>query len=179
MTSKLTILSIDPEAAGEDVRRMQEALCLLEQLRQLLKNIGSRDLADLAAHATGELQEAVRCIRESARKYENVELELELTRPGEGSGAVWLAAAAAKLLAQVPTHEEWACREQAAIDRAHCRRQAPGARADGAAERPSPFAAQSLIPQAIPLPSYPRPLPAFFRRPRAGSLFAAAGAESS
>lgn len=116
MTSKLTILSIDPEAAGEDVRRMQEALCLLEQLRQLLKNIGSRDLADLAAHATGELQEAVRCIRESARKYENVELELELTRPGEGSGAVWLAAAA-KLLAQVPTHEEWACREQAAIDR--------------------------------------------------------------
>lgn len=37
MTSKLTILSIDPEAAGEDVRRMQEALCLLEQLRQLLK----------------------------------------------------------------------------------------------------------------------------------------------
>lgn len=119
------------------------------------------------------------CIRESARKYENVELEPELTRPGEGSGAVWLAAAAAKLLAQVPTHEEWACREQAAIDRAHCRRQAPGARADGAAERPSPFAAQSLIPQAIPLPSYPRPLPAFFRQPRAGSLFVAAGAESS
>lgn len=117
MTSKLTILSIDPEAAGEDVRRMQEALCLLEQLRQLLKNIGSRDLADLAAHAAGELQEAVRCIRESARKYENVELELELTRPGEGSGAVWLAAAAAKLLAQVPTHEEWACRERIAIDR--------------------------------------------------------------
>lgn len=37
MTSKLTILSIDPETAGEDVRRMQEALCLLEQLRQLLK----------------------------------------------------------------------------------------------------------------------------------------------
>ena len=36
MTSKLTILSIDPETAGEDVRRMQEALCLLEQLRQLL-----------------------------------------------------------------------------------------------------------------------------------------------
>ena len=34
MTSKLTILSIDPETAGEDVRRMQEALCLLEQLRQ-------------------------------------------------------------------------------------------------------------------------------------------------
>lgn len=115
MTSKLTILSIDPEAAGEDVRRMQEALCLLEQLRQLLKNIGSRDLADLAAHAAGELQEAVRCIRESARKYENV--ELELTRPGEGSGAVWLAAAAAKLLDQVPTHEEWACRERIAIDR--------------------------------------------------------------
>lgn len=113
MTSKLTILSIDPEAAGEDVRRMQEALCLLEQLRQLLKNIGSRDLADLAAHATGELQEAgSAAFRESARKYENVELELELTRPGEGSGAVWLAAAAAKLLAQVPTHEEWACREQ-------------------------------------------------------------------
>jgi len=27
------------------------------------------------------------------------------------------ALAAAKLLAQVPTHEEWACREQAAIDR--------------------------------------------------------------
>ena len=117
MTSKLTILSIDPEAAGEDVRRMQEALCLLEQLRQLLKNIGSRDLADLAAHAAGELQEAVRCIRESARKYENVELELELTRPGEGSGAVWLAAAAAKLLDQVPTHAEWACRELIAIDR--------------------------------------------------------------
>lgn len=88
MTSKLTILSIDPEAAGEDVRRMQEALCLLEQLRQLLKNIGSRDLADLAAHAAGE-----------------------------GSGAVWLAAAAAKLLDQVPTHEEWACRERIAIDR--------------------------------------------------------------
>ena len=92
MTSKLTILSIDPETAGEDVRRMQEALCLLEQLRQLLENIESRDLADLAAHAAGELQEAVRCIRESARKYENVELEPELTRPGEGSGAVWLAA---------------------------------------------------------------------------------------
>lgn len=117
MTSKLTILSIDPETAGEDVRRMQEALCLLEQLRQLLENIGSHDLADRAAHAAGELQEAVRCIRESARKYENVELEPELTRPVEGSGAVWLAAAAAKLLAQVPTHEEWACREQAAIDR--------------------------------------------------------------
>lgn len=106
MTSKLTILSIDPETAGEDVRRMQEALCLLEQLRQLLKNIGSHDLADLAVCAAQELQEAVRCIRESARKYENVELEPELTRPGEGSGAVWLAAAAAKLLAQVPTHEE-------------------------------------------------------------------------
>lgn len=103
MTSKLTILSIDPETAGEDVRRMQEALCLLEQLRQLLKNIGSHDLADLAVCAAQELQEAVRCIRESARKYENVELEPELTRPGEGSGAVWLAAAAAKLLAQVPT----------------------------------------------------------------------------
>lgn len=114
MTSKLTILSIDPETAGEDVRRMQEALCLLEQLRQLLKNIGSHDLADLAVCAAQELQEAVRCIRESARKYENVVLEPELTRPGEG---VWLAAAAAKLLAQVPTHEEWACQEQAAIDR--------------------------------------------------------------
>ena len=90
-----------------------------EESREIFyfSGIGSRDLADLAAHATGELQEAVRCIRESARKYENVELELELTRPGEGSGAVWLAAAAAKLLAQVPTHEEWACREQAAIDR--------------------------------------------------------------
>lgn len=83
MTSKLTILSIDPETAGEDVRRMQEALCLLEQLRQLLKNIGSHDLADLAVCAAQELQEAVRCIRESARKYENVELEPELTRPGE------------------------------------------------------------------------------------------------
>lgn len=117
MTSKLTILSIDPETAGGDVRRMQEALCLLEQLRQLLKNIGSHDLADLAVCAAQELQEAVRCIRESARKYENVELEPELTRPGEGSGAVWLAAAAAKLLAQVPTHEEWACRERIAIDR--------------------------------------------------------------
>ena len=117
MTSKLTILSIDPETAGEDVRRMQEALCLLEQLRQLLKNIGSHDLADLAVCAAQELQEAVRCIRESARKYENVELEPELTRPGEGSGAVWLAAAAAKLLAQVPTHEAWACRERIAIDR--------------------------------------------------------------
>ena len=89
MTSKLTILSIDPETAGEDVRRMQEALCLLEQLRQLLKNIGSHDLADLAVCAAQELQEAVRCIRESARKYENVVLEPELTRPGEGSGAVW------------------------------------------------------------------------------------------
>ena len=117
MTSKLTILSIDPETAGEDVRRMQEALCLLEQLRQLLKNIGSHDLADLAVCAAQELQEAVRCIRESARKYENVELEPELTRPGEGSGAVWLATAAAKLLAQVPTHEAWACREQLIIDR--------------------------------------------------------------
>lgn len=117
MTSKLTILSIDTEAAGRDVRHLQETVLLLEQLRQLLENIGSRDLADLAAHAAGELQEAVRCIRESARKYENVELEPELTRPGEGSGAVWLAAAAAKLLAQVPTHEEWACREQTAIDR--------------------------------------------------------------
>ena len=53
MTSKLTILSIDPETAGEDVRRMQEALCLLEQLRQLLENIGSHDLADRAAHAAG------------------------------------------------------------------------------------------------------------------------------
>ena len=95
MTSKLTILSIDPETAGEDVRRMQEALCLLEQLRQLLKNIGSHDLADLAVCAAQELQEAVRCIREAAQKYENVELEPELTRPGEGSGAVWLAAAAA------------------------------------------------------------------------------------
>lgn len=61
---------------------MQEALCLLEQLRQLLKNIGSHDLADLAVCAAQELQEAVRCIRESARKYENVELEPELTRPG-------------------------------------------------------------------------------------------------
>ena len=81
MTSKLTILSIDPETAGEDVRRMQEALCLLEQLRQLLKNIGSHDLADLAVCAAQELQEAVRCIRESARKYENVELEPELTPP--------------------------------------------------------------------------------------------------
>lgn len=106
MTSKLTILSIDPEAAGRDVRHLQETVLLLEQLRQLLENIGSRDLADRAAHAAGALQEAVRCIRESARKYENVELEPELTRPGEGSGAVWLAAAAAKLLAQVPTHEE-------------------------------------------------------------------------
>lgn len=116
MTSKLTILSIDPEAAGRDVRHLQETVLLLEQLRQLLENIGSRDLADRAAHAAGALQEAVRCIRESARKYENVELEPELTRPGEGSGAVWLAAAA-KLLAQVPTHEEWACRERTAIDR--------------------------------------------------------------
>ena len=53
MTSKLTILSIDPETAGEDVRRMQEALCLLEQLRQLLKNIGSHDLADLAVCGPG------------------------------------------------------------------------------------------------------------------------------
>lgn len=51
MTSKLTILSIDPETAGEDVRRMQEALCLLEQLRQLLKNIGSHDLAEPAVCA--------------------------------------------------------------------------------------------------------------------------------
>ena len=60
-----------------------------------------------------------RCRRPSGAsgKYENVELEPELTRPGEGSGAVWLAAAAAKLLAQVPTHEEWACRERTTIDR--------------------------------------------------------------
>lgn len=117
MTSKLTILSIDPETAGEDVRRMQEALCLLEQLRQLLKNIGSHDLADLAVCAAQELQEAVRCIREAAQKYENVDLTPEITYPGEGAGAVWLAAAASKLLAQVPTHEAWACREQLAIDR--------------------------------------------------------------
>lgn len=41
-----------------------------EQLRQLLKNIGSHDLADLAVCAAQELQEAVRCIRESAWKYE-------------------------------------------------------------------------------------------------------------
>ena len=116
MTSKLTIQSIDPQTAGEDVRRMQEALCLLEQLRQLLENIGSRDLADLAAHAAGELREAVRCIREAVRKYESIELTPEITYPGEGAGAVWLAAAAAKLLAQVPTHEAWACREQTAID---------------------------------------------------------------
>lgn len=66
MTSKLTILSIDPEAAGRDVRHLQETVLLLEQLRQLLENIGSHDLADRAAHAAGELQEAVRCIRESA-----------------------------------------------------------------------------------------------------------------
>ena len=46
MTSKLTILSIDPEAAGRDVRHLQETVLLLEQLRQLLENIGSRDLAD-------------------------------------------------------------------------------------------------------------------------------------
>ena len=78
MTSKLTILSIDPEAAGRDVRHLQETVLLLEQLRQLLENIGSRDLADRAAHAAGALQEAVRCIRESARKYENVELEEEV-----------------------------------------------------------------------------------------------------
>ena len=110
-------VGVDLQESGEDVRRMQEALCLLEQLRQLLKNIGSHDLADLAVCAAQELQEAVRCIRESARKYENVVLEPELTRPGEGSGAVWLAAAAAKLLDQVPTHEEWACRERIAIDR--------------------------------------------------------------
>ena len=58
MTSKLTILSIDPEAAGRDVRHLQETVLLLEQLRQLLENIGSHDLADRAAHATGELQEA-------------------------------------------------------------------------------------------------------------------------
>ena len=45
------------------------------------------------------------------------QLDIKLTRPGEGSGAVWLAAAAAKLLAQVPTHEAWACRERIAIDR--------------------------------------------------------------
>ena len=36
MTSKLTILSIDPEAAGRDVRHLQETVLLLEQLRQLL-----------------------------------------------------------------------------------------------------------------------------------------------
>ena len=140
MTSKLTILSIDPEAAGRDVRHLQETVLLLEQLRQLLENIGSRDLADRAAHAAGALQEAVRCIRESARKYENVELEPELTRPGEGSGAVWLAAAAAKLLAQVPTHEEWA----------HCRRQTPGPWADGAAGQPSRLPVRDLPPPFYP-----------------------------
>ncbi|MEI3103803.1 MAG: hypothetical protein V8S97_06420 [Oscillospiraceae bacterium] len=48
MTSKLTILSIDPEAAGRDVRHLQETVLLLEQLRQLLENIGSHDLADLS-----------------------------------------------------------------------------------------------------------------------------------
>ena len=122
MTSKLTILSIDPEAAGRDVRHLQETVLLLEQLRQLLENRAVADPENGSSYylgdcAAGELQEAVRCIRESARKYENVELEPELTRPGEGSGAVWLAAAAAKLLAQVPTHEEWACRERIAIDR--------------------------------------------------------------
>ena len=37
MTSKLTILSIDPEAAGRDVRHLQETVLLLEQLRQLLE----------------------------------------------------------------------------------------------------------------------------------------------
>ena len=36
MTSELTILSIDPEAAGRDVRHLQETVLLLEQLRQLL-----------------------------------------------------------------------------------------------------------------------------------------------
>ena len=34
MTSKLTILSIDTEAAGRDVRHLQETVLLLEQLRQ-------------------------------------------------------------------------------------------------------------------------------------------------
>ena len=38
MTSKLTILSIDPETAGEDVRRMQEALCLLEDRKSTRLN---------------------------------------------------------------------------------------------------------------------------------------------
>lgn len=82
MTSKLTILSIDPETAGEDVRRMQEALCLLEQLRQLLKNIGSHDLADLAVCAAQELQEAVRCIRESARNMKTLCWSRSLPVPG-------------------------------------------------------------------------------------------------
>ena len=117
MTSKLTILSIDPEAAGRDVRHLQETVLLLEQLRQLLENIGSHGLADPPAQAAGELPQADRGIRARARTKGKVELEPELTRPGEGSGAVWLAAAAAKLLAQVPTHEEWACRERIAIDR--------------------------------------------------------------
>ena len=66
MTSKLTILSIDPEAAGRDVRHLQETVLLLEQLRQLLENIGSRDLADRAAHAAGALQEEWACRERTA-----------------------------------------------------------------------------------------------------------------
>ena len=98
MTSKLTILSIETETAAADVRRLQRALFLLEKLRQRL--------------------EAIREIREAARKYENAELAPE---EPQGTGcpeadSCSLADAAAEQLAEVLSHEAWACGERDAID---------------------------------------------------------------
>mgnify|MGYP000693597447 CR=1 FL=1 len=81
MTSKLTILSIDPETAGEDVRRMQEALCLLEQLRQLGVRMESVNrekylalLADIYQYDAGNMlyrpdAELDQMVRSDAVKY--------------------------------------------------------------------------------------------------------------
>ena len=54
MTSKLTILSIDPEAAGRDVRHLQETVLLLEQLRQLEERALLKRVEELTEDETAE-----------------------------------------------------------------------------------------------------------------------------
>ena len=118
MTSKLTILSIETETAAADVRRLQRALFLLEKLRQRLEQSPDREPAEVAAQAAHRLREAIREIREAARKYENAELAPE---EPQGTGcpeadSCSLADAAAEQLAEVLSHEAWACGERDAID---------------------------------------------------------------
>lgn len=86
-------LTIDPEAAEQDVRRMQQSIELLEEMRRKLQQLRetaqtmqgqtrdalvdkSQELLLRINNTMDNMQEAIVCIRRTVRKYEEKDAQL-------------------------------------------------------------------------------------------------------